>query len=278
MAVLLYLRLVTWNLHGPPFAPRRRARMGAAAMEIARRAPDLALLQEVWFPGDAAYLVDQLRSDYDSIDVPAGALLGRKGGLLAFLRRSSPWSTERRVARFEEFGAAASRLIFWQGDGLGAKGIQIIELRHRDSSQRLFVLHTHLQAQYGEYRYEEIRHAQIAQLSEVAAGLDSAVPVLAAGDLNTMPEETVLYAQITGPWGDLTQKLRQRCGRGTVLHNEAVKENEWLDYVLAHHSPAWRFTAEVEAIRNTGVDDPFSDHDGLDAAIAIRTAVSPALD
>jgi endonuclease/exonuclease/phosphatase family metal-dependent hydrolase len=260
--------------------------MGAAATEIARRAPDLAVLQEVWFPGDAAHLVDQLRSDYDSIDVPAGALLGRKGGLLAFLRRSSPWSTERRVARLDEFSATASRLIFWQGDGLGGKGIQIIELRH-DSGQRLFVLHTHLQAQYGEYRYEQIRHAQIAQLAEVAAGLDSGVPVLAAGDLNTMPEETALYAQITGTWEDLTPKLRQQCGRGTVLHKPGTPgaekdekdkqdDQEWIDYILAHRRATWGFTAEVEPIRNASVDNPFSDHDGLEAAIDIRTTVSAA--
>lgn len=251
--------------------------MIAAAAEMARHAPDLILLQEVWFRDDAALLVDQFGNTYDSIDVPPGALLGRKGGLLAFLRKSSPWSTESRVARFEGFSAAASSLIFWQGDGLGHKGVQVIDLRHRESAQRLFVLNTHLQAQYGKDTYEEIRRAQIRQLAAVAAGLDSSAPVLAAGDLNTLPEETALYTQITSTWADLTRDLRRQCGRGTAVHaaRAAAADKEWIDYVLGQRSPSWEFTAQVDQIRNTGVDEPFSDHDGLDATIDAHKTRAP---
>ena len=271
--MLTQVRVISWNLHGPPFAPRRPERMSAAATEAARRGADLLLLQEVWFPADAARLIDQLGPDYDSITVPRGALFGRKGGLLAFLRRSSSWSTEGSVARFEQFRATASPFIFWQGDGLGKKGVQVIELRHRSSEQRLFVLNTHLQAQYGEDTYEDVRRSQLGQLAAVASDLETGVPILAAGDINTRPEETAVYTRLTDTWEDLSAELRRQCGRGTAVHHDAATK-EWIDYVVAWRSPAWQFSARVELIANRGVDDPYSDHEGLDATIDIRPSTS----
>ena len=273
------LRLISWNLHGPPFAERRSERMRAATAEMIRRAPDVALLQEIWFRGDAARLIDQFGSGYDPVDVPDGALLGRKGGLLAFLRKSSPWSlaSEDRVARFEEFTAEASPLIFWQGDGLGDKGIQVLELRHAASGQGLFVLNTHLQAQYRGYPYEKIRRAQISQLNAVASGLDHGVPVLAAGDLNTLPQEAALYARLTSVWHDLTAEVRQQCSCGTNVPAATGGTEKWIDYVLARRNVSWTFSAHARLIRNAATDDPFSDHQGLDASIEMGNTASGSL-
>jgi endonuclease/exonuclease/phosphatase family metal-dependent hydrolase len=255
------LRLVSWNLHGTPTSRRRIRRMRACAAELLRRRPDLILLQEVWRRDDARLLVHDLGEAWLPLDVPPGGL-GRRGGLLAFASRSRRWRAE---SHFEPFRSEAPAWKLWEGDGLGDKGIQRLDLEGPEG--RLVVLNTHLQAAYRPGGYAEVRRAQLEQLGAAVARVEPDLPVLAAGDLNTRPDEP-LFAATLERFEDLTAPLRRACGGcGTV-----PGRSDWIDYVLWRRSPAWQARAESELIRSARADVPFSDHHGLDARITLWPA------
>jgi endonuclease/exonuclease/phosphatase family metal-dependent hydrolase len=265
---MLTLDLISWNAHAPPFAPRRAARLAALAAEIERRAPEVVLLQEIWFARDAAVLGARLAGSYEAVDGAPRAWSMRSGGLLAFVRRTGGWAADGGAARFEPYTAWAGRWRIWEGDGLGGKGVQVLPLVHRASGARLVTLHTHLQAQYDTIRHEGPRAAQLRQLAALAARLDTELPVIGAGDLNTGPEEW-LYGELLAPaWLDLTAPVR-RASPAARTQFDCGAEPLWIDYVLARRSPRWTVDAAVEVIENRARDDPFSDHHGLHARITL---------
>lgn len=258
----LAIDLVSWNVHGPPFAARRRARLAAVAGEVEARAPDVALLQEVWFRGDAAWLGARLGGAYALGDGAPRRWPLRAGGLLALVRRDGAWAAEPGLPRFERYGVAAGRWRIWEGDGLAGKGVQVLALRHRPSGAPLAVLHTHVQAQYDTVRHERPRAAQLRHLRDLSATIAPGAPLLAAGDLNTGPAER-LYAEHVAPaWIDLTRETRaaRPCA---VTQFECGAEPQWIDYVLARRNPLWAVASTVDLIENRARDDPFSDHHGL---------------
>jgi endonuclease/exonuclease/phosphatase family metal-dependent hydrolase len=262
------LDLLSWNVHGPPLAPRRATRLNAVGLEIERRAPEIALLQEVWFGGDAAALARQLAPRYDVVDGAPRVRPVRAGGLLAFVRRDSEWRVADRGVRFERYRTQAARWRVWEGDGLAAKGIQIIPLVHRAAGRSIVMAHTHLQAQYEPIRHARPRGAQLTQLARLAATLGAATPVLAAGDLNTGPDDA-LYRDLIAPiWIDLTAPTRT--ARPAASTHFECASAPWIDYVLAHRSPHWSATGLLELIENRSRDDPFSDHHGLHVRLQIE--------
>jgi endonuclease/exonuclease/phosphatase family metal-dependent hydrolase len=264
------LDLLSWNVHGPPFAPRRAQRLAAVAAELERRAPEVALLQEVWFAADAAALGRRLAGRYRMVDGAPRSGPMRVGGLLAFVRGDAAW---RPVgdARFERYAACAARWRVWEGDGLIGKGIQVMSLVADDGGHGLTILHTHVQAQYNAVAHRRPRAGQLAQLAALAAGLDPATPVLAAGDLNTGPEES-LYRDLLAPtWLDLTTATRA-ARPAAQTQFECGAEPLWIDYVLARRSPSWTVEADLELVENTARDEPFSDHNGLHARLRLRRA------
>lgn len=125
-ASILQLDLLSWNVHAPPRAPRRVERLTAVAAEIARRAPEVALLQEVWFASDAARLTAQLGHNYDVVGNAPRSWPLRTGGLLAFVRRAAGWRADRRAARFER--------LFWRGEATAGRyaQLELIENAGRD--------------------------------------------------------------------------------------------------------------------------------------------------
>jgi endonuclease/exonuclease/phosphatase family metal-dependent hydrolase len=265
---MLRIRLLSWNLHGPPLAPRRAERFERVATEIlsASAAPELVLLQEVWLRRDAERLRRRLAPTYDTLDGAPRTWPLRAGGLLAFLHRQAAWRPAPAPPRFVPFAVAAPLWRVWEGDALGLKGVQTIELQHAASAQALVVLNTHLQAQYGPIRHEPPRRAQLRQLSELAAAIDSSLPVLAAGDLNTGVDEP-LYGDLLSPhWTDLTVEARAQ-HIGTQF--ESGPEPLWIDYVLARRDGCWSASGDVTLIRNVARDEPFSDHHALCADVAL---------
>lgn len=268
-ASVFHLDLLSWNVHGPPFAPRRGARIAAVANEIERRAPELVLLQEVWFPGDADWLATRLSRRYTALDGTPRRRPLRVGGLFGLLRRDAPWVLDARGVAFEWYRAAASRWRLWEGDGAAGKGVQVVPLMHRDSGQPLVALHTHVQAQYDTIRHEAPRAQQLEQLAMLAATLPPNLPVLAAGDLNTGPVEAVYGQRIAPTWLDLTETTRA-ARPAAQTQFECGAEPLWIDYVLARRGPSWGFGAAVDLVENNGRDDPFSDHNGLHARIEME--------
>lgn len=259
----LELRLVSWNVHGTPRTPERPQRLERVADEVLARAPDVALFQEVWLDPDRARLIDRLAPAYCAIDVRPQGWLGRPGGLLASVRRDGPWTTAD--TSFHPYRIAAPRWRLWEGDGLGRKGIQRVDLAAE--GHRVVVLHTHLQASYPWNDHAGIRGRQLLELNSIGTGIDAGVAVLAAGDLNTRPDEPG-YRHLVAAWTDLTVAARERDRAGTCLNDDGTDAG-WLDYVLAHARATWRVTAPtVMRIVNERPDYPYSDHHGL--AVTLR--------
>lgn len=256
------IRLISWNLHGTPVAPRVLPRLRAAATELSRRAPDLVLLQEIWRAGQADFLARRLAPDFERVGAGPTGDDGRAGGLLAFVRPGSGWRV-RRLA-FVPYRSEAPAWKIWEGDGLASKGLQILELER--SGLSLIAINTHLQASYRPGGYTDVRRKQLTQLGEVVREIDTSRPVIAAGDLNCRPDEAALYPAIESVFEDLTRPLRQTCACGTVPGRQT-----WLDYVLARRSTAWRARARIDLIRSERADYPYSDHHALDASIELES-------
>ena len=262
------LRLVSWNVHGTPDAPRTKERLRAIARSLAARDPDLVLLQEVWAPRDAKSFEKRLaRAGYAVVELPADGVLMRTSGLLAFVRTSAGWRASQ--PRFHEFRAEAPDWKVWEGDGLGDKGVQGFTLSREGLS--LEVLHTHLQAAYAPEGYAEVRRAQLAELRALAEA-EKRAPVLVAGDLNTAPDEPAW--QEMAALRDLTASLRAACGCGTTVSSE--EPARWLDHLLARVPAGWRIEAEVSLLRSQRPDVPYSDHHGLDAVLSLSAPSASA--
>jgi len=264
----LRLRVVSWNLHGPPLAWRQSQRFVAAATHIldqraTPKRPDFVLLQEAWFPSKAALLIAAFKPLYEVVDVPRGWFPGRKSGLLTFIRRDSGWRLQRHS--FHQYQAAAESWRFWEGDGIACKGFQRMELE-RDGSP-LVLVNTHLQAEYGSLRYVEIRKRQLTQLNHQLSDIPDAVPIVSAGDFNTRHSEP-LYEELKRTWIDLTVGLRATCRGGTTVAEPHA--SEWIDYVLTRRTPSWQAVDErCEQIISRAPDVPYSDHQGLDVTFRL---------
>jgi len=267
------ISLVSWNLHGVPGAPRREERMQRVAAEIARRAPDLVLLQEVWLPGDEERLVAGLAPAYRELPWPHKSWLFRESGLMALLRDGSAWRLA--ATRFSEFRAEAPDWKLWEGDGFGDKGVQQLTLK--SDGLVLSVLNTHLQAVYGEAKYAEVRAQQLDQLAELARAVAPSGAVVGAGDLNTRVGSPLHASGIAAHWIDLTAELRRSCDCGTAVRDDG-RANVWIDYLLAFREAGLRVRAEtVELLANAGPDDPFSDHNGFHARLVIGESARAGL-
>lgn len=255
------LRLVSWNVHGAPGAPRRSERMALIARVALARRPDLVLLQEVWRQRDAELLIRALGPHgYRAVEVPAARRWPlRTSGLLSFVRDAAGFRAER--TRFHEFRAEAGDWKLWQGDGLGDKGALGFTLA-RDALS-LTVWNTHLQAAYRPGGYAEVRRRQLAELRTAVE--EAGAPALVAGDLNTTPDEPA-FAELAG-LDELTRTLRERCDCGTSVDGEPGAR--WLDYLLARPAPGFRIAAEVSLLRSLAPDQPYSDHHGLDAIVRV---------
>lgn len=253
------LRILSWNVHTPPLSPNPEIRLARVAHKIKSLAPDLVLLQEVWFDSGAELLERELRDGYEMIPATeGGSWLTRPSGLLAFLAKGKRRRFVVSETSFVPFGAFAPRWRLWEGDGLGVKGVQRIALEH--AGQSIEILNTHLQAQYGATTYDAIREQQRATLVRLAREIPGDRPVIACGDLNSAPGELDLAF-----WQDHTDRLRAACGCGTSLS----EPGNWIDFVLSRRSPGWTLRSQVELVANRIADDPYSDHEGLLADFVI---------
>lgn len=263
------LSLISWNVHALPFDATRHQRLDNIAGELARRAPDLVLLQEVWLEDDAARLGCRLAADYERVRGPRG------GGLLALVRHSSPWQVHGE-ASFEQYSARAPWYRLEELDGIAGKGFQGFTVS--DGARRVAVVNTHLQAQYPARgnRYEAERLQQIRQLMAYVAKDRGGDALLVAGDFNVREDENAHYRTLTGTLQDLTAEYRRACGCGTFVDRSGV-ETWWIDYVFARRADGGPVSARLERIRNRGRDDPYSDHHGLSVQWQLGTVFAPVV-
>jgi endonuclease/exonuclease/phosphatase family metal-dependent hydrolase len=147
---------------------------------------------------------------------------------------------------------------------------------------RLAVVATHTQAQYGKRNYHEIRQQQIEQLIDYTKRLDPTRPVVLAGDFNTSPTgryDGYIYDEMIAVWAELTKDARNDClnDHNPVLveplacgtHYEGDRlSNEWIDYVFTRLGDNVQ-PVKLQLIRNEASDQPFSDHEGVDAELLV---------
>ena len=234
----------------------------------------MILFQEVWSKSHAKDIVEYCRSrGYAPAQTEQG---GRSTGGLVFLYKAANWSVNKSV--FSVFKRHASPFFIWQGDGISGKGVLALVLTRVKNGAAVVVATTHLQSQYGNYHYSEVRRAQIKELEVAIEALaPTALPIILAGDFNTMPADPV-YSLLEQQWFDLTSEYRLGCEQespafcGTYFNDSLP--NQWLDYVFVKRAPGLKVNGTVELIRNRRKDDPFSDHQGLQVDISI-TISSP---
>ena len=279
------LEVLCWNLHAAFLASHTAQRLERAAERILEEQPDVALLQELWKHDDAKNMVNRLAEAYASADIAGHGFFARRSGLLTFVRNQGGWSV--RGTSFREFEAVGSA--WWklrEGDAFAGKGVQRVDIERQGA--RVVLLNTHLQAEYGEgerSRYLEVRRKQLEELRAFAERVPIDLPLIAAGDLNTRPAEEP-YARLIEYWNDLGEHRRSACQCGTHFLDSG-REGAWIDYILARRRGAWDIQAtRFDRILNASSDEPYSDHHGLIATLALARrasatltllAVSPAL-
>jgi len=265
----IQLKVISWNLHGVPFVTKDKpGRFERARKKIAELKPDLVFLQEVWVGTDSDRLAHLLAPELDPIFLLTPS--NRPAGGLVIFVRSGRWHTEG-VPEFQEFGASGPIWKFWEGDGLGGKGFLTIYIN--DGTHRIRLIDTHVQSQYPREEYEQVRASQLADLRAAIDKTGPDVPILLAGDFNTTPAER-LYTAITSLGVDLTATFRQTHEGGTALNDDDT--SDWVDYIIAAHCDPARTKSELKLITNKTVDDPYSDHQGLNATVSLMPASASA--
>ena len=253
------LSVLSWNLHGLPWPLSRdpAGRMRQVAGKIRELSPQIILLQEVWLGSQVELLVRELQPQWTALYEPR-AFNAPKGGLLAFVRQSKRCHM-RGNARFRSFTSSAPLWRFWEGDGLGQKGILSLDLLCDNST--ISVIDTHLQSQYSGLDYYSVRQSQIRELQSIVSARSGDSSVLIAGDFNTDAREP-LYSSLVSLGVDMTADARQGCKCGTIV-DQPGGIPQWIDYILVKTLPGWSPLAGVKLVCNRTTDDPYSDHQGV---------------
>jgi len=248
-----WLTVLTWNVHGLPFF-RTRERLRRITSWISDQQPDIVFLQEVWLLAYLKLLIGACERDYRAVFAPHRFTRRARGGLLTLIRKNG-WQGGQ--ISFEPYRAAAPRRRLYEGDGVSGKGILAVELCRGD--ERLRAINTHLQAQYGERHYDDVRQGQLEQLAAFVARADDSVPLLLAGDLNVEAGESLYRSHLAPVAVDLTEEERRLRG-GTTCFDRSGGRTEWIDYVFLRGVDV---SASVTRVENIAPDDPYSDHDAV---------------
>ncbi len=261
------IRLLSWNVHGlpAPITRHRAQRLRRIAAQVDAQRPDVVALQEAW-AGSLAILATAL---------PAWTPLfhrtragGAAGGLLVLVPKRGDWDADPATLRFRRYSHSAPRHRVWEADGLAGKGALFVRLAHRAQQRHLWLANTHLQSRYRANAYEQIRHAQLHELTRWVHEHGVATPMLLCGDFNTPADDDPLYEHIAALGSDLTRPERERrAGGATNFPLQA--EAGWIDYVIARPAAGGSANGDVRLIENTAADDPYSDHSALVADVEL---------
>jgi endonuclease/exonuclease/phosphatase (EEP) superfamily protein YafD len=212
------LRLLTLNCLWRGAAA---ARLAAIARWLERSDLDVVCLQEVVVRRRVALLRSLAPSFPHVVHRPFA--IGVLGGLVILSRwpvAARRFAVYRRLGRLWNSG--------WS-DRLIRKGYLVTEL---DAGGRpLVVVNTHLAANYGgdwspANDYARIEAAELGQLADAVAGLDPALPLVVAGDLN-VPAGTWLFDDFVRRTG-----LRDALDRAGPTWRPASADSGAIDHVL----------------------------------------------
>ena len=233
-------------------------RLRNVAGKIREQQPDLVLCQELWAHAYARRLAMLLAGDYRLATATGCGRPWPCGGLAVLVRVRSGWVAS--LPTFVPYEASAPWWHLNEWDGIAKKGMLLLNLARGDES--LAVVDTHMQTSYarhGRY-YAKVRRRQLAQLSSMLATVFSDRPTILGGDFNTAATDARgLYQSWVAPLGDdRTAPFRVTCPTCSTHHGALTPR--WIDYLITRNLAA---TPTLERIMNDGVDQPFSDHDGL---------------
>ncbi|HUO06459.1 MAG TPA: endonuclease/exonuclease/phosphatase family protein [Candidatus Binataceae bacterium] len=260
------LTMLSWNIHGLPWPLSKdpAGRIDRVCAKIRELSPEIIAMQEAWRAPVAERVAAALKPEWVPFSITNSSGHPR-GGLSLFIRARNEWKATGTPA-FHPYETSAPVWKFWQGDGLSDKGVLVLEVERNGT--RMFVIDTHLQAQYRGSDYAAVRQSQLAQLRRVVSRLDSNLPLLIAGDLNTECREP-LYSAITALGTDLTASGRAQNDHYWSNFDMIDRKRVWIDYIVAGNSEAWSASAEMTVIENEGIDHPYSDHNGVFCRIAL---------
>ncbi len=179
----IQLRVVTYNVWGLPtvLTPKKRVRLQTIADRVVELAPDVLVLQEVWFQDDAEFLIGALE--------PAGMKHTHRfeswgfGSGLLVLSRYPLTSTE-----FREF--SDGKRVPWNPlhvDWAARKGVGTV--RVETPLGPVDLAGTHLQAAYGTQDYLAVQLGQVVEAADHLKQFnlrkgEPRPPLVVAGDLN----------------------------------------------------------------------------------------------
>jgi endonuclease/exonuclease/phosphatase family metal-dependent hydrolase len=261
-------RLGTFNVWGLPeaFGDDVSSRMRGLAKRLPGVDLDILLIQEAW----TEEVRDTLREAALAADFEVADGLGANGGLMAFSRLPI------RESRFEVFRFRGDPERLVQGEFLGGKGFQTLELEAPHG--RISVINTHLHARYSRSRprlNSAVRTAQLLQIIGAMNDLDGTIVV--GGDFNCAHED-VEYQIFKG----LTRATELANGRGspTISKSNFYKRDrkdpdKRIDYLFVCPAPGLivksvrggLLFAEPEEIRSR--QRSLSDHYGFRAAFEL---------
>ncbi|MFK7895553.1 MAG: endonuclease/exonuclease/phosphatase family protein [Myxococcota bacterium] len=260
------MRLGTFNVWGLPeaFSDDVSSRMRALASRLDGLPLDLLLIQEAWTE-DVRQTITQaaLKAGFE---VAAGP--DSSGGLMTLSRLPIRWS------RFERFRFRGDPERVVQGEYIGGKGFQTLEVEGPDGP--FFVINTHVHARYRRRRPQLNSAVRMAQLLQVVGALHR-LPgtALVGGDFNCTSSDTEYEV-----WRALThtEELAYGASHETLSNRNFYKRarsgpDKRIDFLFIRpgHDVAFRrqdaglLFAEAPRIRNR--DRSFSDHFGFAAEV-----------
>ncbi len=263
------LRLGTFNVWGLPeaFADDVSSRMRGLAARLPGLDLDVLFIQEAW----TDEVRETLREAALVADFEVAEGSPSSGGLMVFSRLPI------RSSRFESFHFRGDPEKLAQGEFLGGKGFQTVELKR--GAETLSIINTHLHARYRRSRPQlnsAVRTAQLLQIIGALEGLDGTVVV--GGDFNCTRTD-LEYRVFSG----LTRSAELGDGRS---HPTLSKTNYYkrhrsgadkrIDYLFVRPGPDLKCTttssatlfAEPERIRRR--DRSLSDHFGFRASFELN--------
>ena len=254
-----FMKILSFNIWGPPYAKHRAARIRAITECIIQLAPDVVCLQEVYFPRNPNEIVDSLKDIFPHYHLFSSGVIG--SGLLT-------------LSRFPIIDAAFHRFrmggkLFEYGDYYAGKGIGLVRIQMPGGIVDVYNCHPH--AQYEPEHDNEYAVYTDTNLYEAVRFINRESndhPIVLCGDLNTRPDQSG-YAIVTG-LGCLLDSyflLHDTYPITFSVDNPYVdSENQCLDYVMVQNAAP----LSIELVMTERLSSEalaYSDHYGLLAEI-----------
>ncbi len=252
------LRLVTFNAWGVPFRDRHDDLLDELATVLERYAPDVVVLQEIWFEDDAQRVAESLRAiglTHEVHHASDAVLAYDSAGLMI----ASRWPIAHH--ELHTFRAGTLPIRPWHVDWFSGKGVATATIDHPSGRYRIGT--AHMQADYEGVVYTDVR---LSQGAELVAAMGWRPVHAVAGDFNSRAN-------------DLEHRMLEE-----ALGVRSVGVGRGVDDILVREGVAirdsWKLAAP--AVELDGESMAISDHPVVIADLAIEEepgepALSPEL-